>query len=40
MATKRGCKKRGRAAPSKRGGKCGKKLKKRKKAKKRRKKRR
>lgn len=29
MATKRGCKKRGRAAPSKRGGKCGKKLKKR-----------
>lgn len=35
MATKRGCKKRGRAAPSKRGGPCGKKLKKRKAPKKR-----
>ena len=30
MATKRGCKKRGRAAPRKRGGKCGPKLKKKK----------
>ena len=29
MATKRGCKKRGRAAPRARGAKCGKKLKKR-----------
>jgi len=29
MASKRGCKKRGRGAPSKRGGKCGKKLKRR-----------
>ncbi len=29
MATKRGCRKRGRAAPSKRGGSCGKKLKRR-----------
>jgi len=27
MATKRGCKKRGRKAPTKRGGKCGKRLK-------------
>ena len=35
MATKRGCKKRGRAAPSKRKGKCGKKLKKGRKKKKR-----
>lgn len=29
MATKRGCKKRGKAAPSKRKGPCGKKLKRR-----------
>lgn len=31
MATKRGCKKHGRSAPSKKGGKCGPKLKHRKK---------
>ena len=29
MATKRGCKKRGKSAPKKRGGPCGKKLKRR-----------
>ena len=29
MASKRGCKKRGKSAPSKRGGKCGARLKKR-----------
>jgi len=29
MATKRGCRKRGKAAPSKRGGACGKRLKRR-----------
>jgi hypothetical protein len=39
MATKRGCRKKGRVAPSKRGGKCGKKLKKKRTSKKRRKKR-
>jgi len=29
MASKRGCRKRGRGAPTRRGGKCGKKLKRR-----------